>query len=45
MFLVDIWDLLIDPAFLEGVLFVGIGGLGLLLLLLLYPISRDPDES
>ena len=37
----DIWDILIDPAWLTFGLTFLIGGLGLLALLLLYPMSRD----
>jgi hypothetical protein len=37
----EIWDILIDPAWIMFGITVTIGGLGLLALLLLYPISKD----
>ena len=37
----DVWDILIDPAWITFGLTFLIGGLGLLALLLLYPMSRD----
>ena len=37
----EIWDILIDPAWIMFGLTFAIGGLGLLALLLLYPMSKD----
>jgi len=39
--LLDIWGVLIDPAWLMFGAMVAIGGLGLALLLFLYPLARD----
>ena len=36
-----IWEILIDPAWITLALTVAIGGLGLLALILLYPMSKD----
>jgi hypothetical protein len=41
MELLSIWDFLEDPAKMTGALVVGIGVLGLLLILTLYPLSKD----
>jgi hypothetical protein len=37
----DVWDILVDPAWITFGLTFAIGGLGLLALLLLYPMSKD----
>ena len=41
MDLLSIWTFLEDSADMEGLVLIAIGGLALLFLLLLYPISRD----
>jgi len=37
----DFWDVLVDPAWIMFFLTMLVGGLGLLALLLLYPMGRD----
>ena len=37
----DNWDKLIDPAWIMFAIMFVVGGLGLLALLLLYPMSKD----
>ena len=37
----DIWEFLVDPAKMTGVIVVGGGLTALILFLLLYPISKD----
>ena len=41
MELLSVWTFLTNPAYMTGAILAGIGGLGLLALLLLYPFSRD----
>jgi hypothetical protein len=43
-FLGEVDKILEDPAWLFFFLVGGVGLLGLLLLMLLYPISKDPDN-
>jgi hypothetical protein len=37
----DIWEFLVDPAKMTGAIVAGIGILGLLIIMALYPLSRD----
>ena len=37
----DNWDILIDPAWVMFAIMFTVGGLGLLALILLYPMSKD----
>jgi hypothetical protein len=37
----DIWEFLIDPAKMTGAIVGGIGLIGLILILALYPLSKD----
>jgi hypothetical protein len=39
--LLDIWEFLVDPGKMTGLIVVGGAGLTLLLFLLLYPFSKD----
>ncbi len=41
MELLSVWSFLVNPAYMTGAIFCAIGGVVLLALLLLYPISRD----
>ena len=41
MSLLDIWSVLIDPAWIMAGLTISIGLLGLALLIFLYPLGRD----
>ncbi len=43
MDLLSVWTFLVDPAKMTGAIVGGFGVLGLLLLLALYPVSKDPD--
>ncbi len=41
MELLSVWSFLVNPAYMTGAILCTIGGLTLLALLLLYPVSRD----
>ena len=41
MELLSVWTFLTNPAYMTGVILCAIGGLALLLLAILYPVSRD----